>query len=555
MNEKPLIVQSDRTLFLETNSSVFEKARDEISLFAELIKSPEHIYTFQITPLSLWNAASAGLDKEKIFSILHIYSKYDIPENIKVEIEDVIQRYGCIKLIKDDQDNMFLYSEDDILITEINHNEKIAEYIQNRFDRNHLLIKENYRGHIKQQLIELGFPVEDLAGYKEGAYLKVDLRKQSFLQKMTFSLRTYQNEAADIFYANNSNQGGSGVIVLPCGAGKTVVGLKVLSLFKTETLILVTNITAARQWMEEIIDKTTITTDMIGEYSGEMKDIKPITIATYQILIYRKNKKEDFLHFEVFNKKNWGLIIYDEVHLLPAPVFRMVAEIQSKRRLGLTATLIREDGKESDVFSLIGPKKYDVPWKVLEKQGWIAKAMCTEIRLNLPQKLRYKYAVASIREKFKIASMNHDKMGIIERIIQKHQDDNILIIGQYIEQLQEIADTFKSDFIHGKVKNVVREELYKKFKQGIIKILVVSKVANFAVDLPDANVAVQVSGTFGSRQEEAQRLGRILRPKKEENQAYFYSIVSKDTSEQEFAFKRQLFLVEQGYKYVIQNQL
>lgn len=553
MNKKPLIVQSDRTLFLETNSSVFEKARDDISLFAELIKSPEHIYTYKISSLSLWNAASAGLVKKDIMKILIQYSKYDIPDNIKFEIEEVIDRYGKIKLVKNDRDELLLYSDDNILITEIFYNDKINKFIDKKINQNNLLIKRNFRGHLKQKLIDIGFPVEDLAGYKDGAFLDVELRKKTLQKDKELHLRKYQNESSDIFFANNTVRGGSGVIVLPCGAGKTIVGIKIMSLLKTETLILVTNITAARQWIEEILDKTVLTPDMIGEYSGEIKELKPITIATYQILVYRKNKKEDFLHFDIFNKKNWGLIIYDEVHLLPAPVFRMVAEIQSKRRLGLTATLIREDGKESEVFSLIGPKKYDMPWKVLEKQGWIAKAVCTEMRISLSSKLRYKYAVSSSKEKFKIASTNSLKLNIIRDVIQKHKEDNILIIGQYIDQLQIIAETLSAEFIHGKVKNIIREELYGKFKKGEIKILVVSKVANFAVDLPDANVAIQVSGTFGSRQEEAQRLGRILRPKAGENQAHFYSIVTRETKEQEFAFKRQLFLVEQGYKYVIKN--
>ncbi|MBU1078031.1 MAG: DEAD/DEAH box helicase [Spirochaetes bacterium] len=553
-NTKPLIVQSDRTLFLETNSSVFENARNDISRFAELIKSPEHIYTYRISPLSLWNAASAGIKKDDILHVLNLYSKYDIPDNIKTEIEDVIDRYGTIKLIKNDQDDYFLYSEDDILITELSFNEKISNYIIKKKDRNSLLIDKKFRGHLKQKLIEIGFPVEDLAGYRDGAYLDIDLRKKMYLKKKEFMLRKYQIESSDIFYANNSLEGGSGVIVLPCGAGKTVAGLRVMSLLKTETLILVTSITAARQWIEEIIDKTTLRSDQVSEYSGEFKDIKPVTIATYQILVYRKNRKEDFLHFDIFNKKDWGLIIYDEVHLLPAPVFRMVAEIQAKRRLGLTATLVREDGRESDVFSLIGPKKYDVPWKVLEEQGWIAKALCTEIRINLASKLRYKYAVASVREKFKIASSNPLKLNIVQKLIEKHKEDNILIIGQYIEQLQQIAEALGADFIHGKVKNTVREELYRRFKKEEIKLLVVSKVANFAVDLPDANVAIQVSGTYGSRQEEAQRLGRILRPKSDLNQAHFYTLVTRETTEQEFAFKRQLFLTEQGYKYVIENR-
>lgn len=554
LHNKPLIVQSDRTLLLETSSPLYEESRDWISKFAELIKSPEHIHTYKITPLSLWNAASAGLTTAKIIEILKKYSKYEIPENILFEIRETIQRYGKIKLIKDNLENYYLYSEDDILLTEILYDKNVAKFIEEKKDRHHLLIRRNFRGHIKQALINIGFPVEDLAGYKDGSFLEIKLRDKTLYTHQSFRLRHYQEEASNIFYAGNSPQGGSGVIVLPCGAGKTIVGLKIMSMLKTETLILVTNVIAARQWIEEILDKTTLTPDKIGEYTGEIKDIKPVTVSTYQILVYRKSKQEDFLHFEIFNKKNWGLIIYDEVHLLPAPVFRMVAELQSKRRLGLTATLVREDGRETDVFSLIGPKKFDVPWKDLEKQGWIAKAVCTEIRVKLPEELRYRYAVASDREKFKIASTNPLKIGIVKELVSKHNNDQILIIGQYLDQLEKIAREFKVPFICGKMKNIERQELYNKFKKAEIKLLVVSKVANFAVDLPDANVAIQVSGTFGSRQEEAQRLGRILRPKSGENQAHFYTIVTRETKEQEFAFKRQLFLTEQGYKYVIKNQ-
>ena len=553
MNNKPLIVQSDKTLLLETASPLYEEVRDNISRFAELVKSPEHIHTYKITPLSLWNAASSGLTSKEIIKILRSYSRYDIPENVIYDIKDLIERYGRIKLIKDSKGNYLLYSEDDILITEIEYNKNVNKFIEKRIDRNHLLIKKNFRGHIKQALINIGFPVEDIAGYKDGAFLDLKLRERLKSTGEKFVLRKYQQEAIDVFYANNSVKGGSGVIVLPCGAGKTVIGLGIMAKLKTETLILVTNITAARQWINEIIDKMEVKSEWIGEYSGEIKEIKPITIATYQILVYRKNKKEDFLHFHIFNEKDWGLIIYDEVHLLPAPVFRMAAEIQSKRRLGLTATLVREDGHEKDVFSLIGPKKYDVPWKELEKEGWIATAICTEIRVKLPDNLRYKYVVANSREQFKIASVNPLKIDIVKKLIEKHNEDLILVIGQYIEQLKEIAEAIKAPLIYGNVKNREREELYSKFKKGEIKILVVSKVANFAVDLPDANVAIQISGTFGSRQEEAQRLGRILRPKKGENSAHFYTIVTKESKEQEFAFKRQLFLSEQGYKYVIKD--
>jgi DNA excision repair protein ERCC-3 len=551
--DKPLIVQSDLTLLLETDSNLYEEARDLISKFAELVKSPEHIHTYKITPLSLWNASSSGVTKEMIIETLKRFSKYELPENVIFEINENIDRYGKVKLIKDSEGNYFLYSDDDILLTEIFYNKNVSKFIQHRKDRNHILIKPNYRGHIKQALINIGFPVEDLAGYEDGAFLNIELRNNTLFTNIEFKLRPYQEEASAIFYAGNSPKGGSGVIVLPCGAGKTIVGLKIMSLLKTETLILVTSVTAARQWLFELLDKTNLTEDQIAEYSGEIKNIKPVTVATYQILTHRKSENEEFKHFEIFNKKNWGLIIYDEVHLLPAPVFRMTAELQAKRRLGLTATLVREDKKETDVFSLIGPKKYDVPWRELEKQGWIAKALCTEIRIKLPNQLRYKYSISSDREKFKIASTNPVKIEITKKLIEKHKEDNILIIGQYIEQLKKISNELNAPFIYGATKNFERDELYKKFKEGKIKILVISKVGNFAIDLPDANVLIQISGTFGSRQEEAQRLGRILRPKKNSNQAFFYTIVTSETKEQFFAFKRQLFLTEQGYKYVIQN--
>jgi len=551
--DKPLIIQSDLTLLLETDSNLYEEARDLISKFAELVKSPEHIHTYKITPLSLWNASSSGVTKEMIIETLKRFSKYELPENVIFEINENIDRYGKVKLIKDSEGNYFLYSDDDILLTEIFYNKNVSKFIQHRKDRNHILIKPNYRGHIKQALINIGFPVEDLAGYEDGAFLNIELRNNTLFTNIEFKLRPYQEEASAIFYAGNSPKGGSGVIVLPCGAGKTIVGLKIMSLLKTETLILVTSVTAARQWLFELLDKTNLTEDQIAEYSGEIKNIKPVTVATYQILTHRKSENEEFKHFEIFNKKNWGLIIYDEVHLLPAPVFRMTAELQAKRRLGLTATLVREDKKETDVFSLIGPKKYDVPWRELEKQGWIAKALCTEIRIKLPNQLRYKYSISSDREKFKIASTNPVKIEITKKLIEKHKEDNILIIGQYIEQLKKISNELNAPFIYGATKNFERDELYKKFKEGKIKILVISKVGNFAIDLPDANVLIQISGTFGSRQEEAQRLGRILRPKKNSNQAFFYTIVTSETKEQFFAFKRQLFLTEQGYKYVIQN--
>ncbi|HOQ89199.1 MAG TPA: DEAD/DEAH box helicase, partial [Candidatus Hydrogenedentes bacterium] len=417
-------------------------------------------------------------------------------------------------------------------------------------NRRRLFIKASDRGNVKAALIRIGFPAEDLAGYVSGAPLDIALRSVTRSGK-TFQLRRYQQEAADTFHAHGTEQGGSGVIVLPCGAGKTVVALAVMARTRVKTLVLTTNTVALRQWRDELLDKTTLSPDDIGEYSGEEKTVKPVTIASYQILVYRKGKKGPFIHFDIFDREDWGLIIYDEVHLLPAPVFRATASLQARRRLGLTATLVREDGHEEDVFSLIGPKKYDVPWKILEKQGWIATAVCTEIRVNMSSEERYRYAVAPPRDKYAIAAMNPAKYTFCRKLVAKHAQDNVLIIGQYLEQLDVLARMFNAPLITGKTPVRERERLYQEFRDGKVKLLVVSKVANFAIDLPDANVAIQVSGTFGSRQEEAQRLGRILRPKQDGSQAHFYSLVSRDTCDQDFSVKRQLFLVEQGYRYEI----
>ncbi len=549
---KPLIVQSDNTLLLEVNNPYFEKARDSISPFAELEKSPEHIHTYRITPLSLWNAASTGLHAKTIIETLYEYSRYEIPEIVLTIVKEQMNRYGLLKLEKEN-DSLLLKSSDLILLNELLNHKKIQEFIEEKIDDNTIKIKTNYRGHIKQALIKIGFPIEDLAGYEEGDPCDISLRNTT-LTGVDFDIRDYQESAVNAFYRGGGPEGGSGIVVLPCGAGKTIIGIGVISLLKTQTLILVTNTVAIRQWKEEILDKTDITEDMIGEFSGEKKEIKPITIATYNILTYRKNKKGPFLHFDIFTSNNWGLIVYDEVHLLPAPVFRMTSEIQSKRRLGLTATLIREDGMETDVFSLIGPKKYDMPWKVLEKSSWIASAICTEIRAEIPEDIRMQYAIAKDRDKFRLASENYKKLDITKMIINHHKGSNILIIGQYISQLEEISKRLNLPLITGSTPNTEREELYKQFKNEEIKVLVVSKVANFSIDLPDANVAIQISGTFGSRQEEAQRLGRILRPKKNENKAHFYTIISANSVEEKFAHNRQLFLTEQGYNYVIYNE-
>ena len=550
--DKPLIVQSDRSILLETDGPCFEDARDAIALFAELLKSPEHIHTYRLTPLSLWNAAASGMSADEILERLQQFSKYEIPQNIVTEIQDIVSRYGRLKLFRTDAGELTLYSDDSLLIMQLVNQKALKPFIAGTPDPNHVIIDNVNRGNIKSALIKIGFPVEDLAGYVDGAPLALTLRSKT-LSGESFSLRKYQQEAVEAFYAGGSNYGGSGTIVLPCGAGKTVVAIGVLHRLQTQTLVLTTNTVALRQWKRELLDKTSLTEDDIGEYSGECKEIRPVTLATYQVLTYRKVKDGPFIHFDLFDKGNWGLIIYDEVHLLPAPVFRATASIQARRRLGLTATLVREDGREDDVFSLIGPKKYDVPWKVLEKQGWIAQALCTEIRVPLPDDLRYQYAISPKRVRFRIASTNPLKDDLCAQIIQKHKKDNVLIIGQYLDQLKRLAKRFHAPVITGQTANKKREKLYADFREGREKLLIVSKVANFAIDLPDANVAIQVSGTFGSRQEEAQRLGRILRPKSNGSMARFYSLVSRDSCDQDFSIKRQLFLTEQGYRYEIIN--
>lgn len=560
----PLIVQSDRTILLEVDHPRHAEARDAVAQFAELEKSPEHIHTYRLSPLSLWNAAAGGMSAQAIIELLTQFSKYDIPSNIIFDIREYISRYGRIKLIRDG-DALLLTSSDVALIAEILHHKRTQPFLLRQLDSHTIQVNAARRGHIKQALIHIGFPAEDLAGYTDGSPLPMKLRSITAEGKV-FEPRAYQYGASAAFYAGGAPSGGSGVVVLPCGAGKTIVGLVTMADIQRATLILSPNTIAVRQWIQEIIDKTDIPPEMIGEYTGDRKEICPITVSTYQILTYRRphtkeraesdgheGGEEDFPHFSLFTSYDWGLIIYDEVHLLPAPVFRITAEIQARRRLGLTATLVREDGREADVFSLIGPKKYDVPWRELERQGWIATAECHEIRVGMTEDEQLNYAVADEREKYRIAAESPEKFNVVRFLAECHRDDQVLIIGQYIDQLKVIAEELEAPLLMGKTTNKQREKLYDQFRRGEIKRMVVSKVANFAIDLPDANVAIQVSGTFGSRQEEAQRLGRILRPKQDGGFAYFYSIVTRDTRDQEFSANRQLFLTEQGYRYVIED--
>ena len=541
----PLIIQSDRAILLEVDNPRYADARDALAAFAELEKSPEHIHTYRITPLSIWNACAAGHSAEAIVATLVEFSKYPPPEHVLAEVSDFASRYGRLKLERI-ENGLCLHSEDTALCEELSRHEKAA-LLLNRRDANRFDVAPADRGRLKQVLIKFGYPVDDQAGYRDGETLPIALRDQ-MLGGGDFSIRAYQHDATDTFHA-----AGSGVIVLPCGAGKTIVGMSCIQKLQTSTLILATNITAVRQWIAEILDKTTLHEDQIGEYSGRKKEIRPITVTTYQIMTHRENKEAEFSHLALFDQRDWGLIIYDEVHMLPAPIFSITSTIQARRRLGLTATLVREDGREDDVFALIGPKRYDMPWKLLEKQGWIAKARCEEIRVTLDSNLRMEYAMADKRRKFRIASENPRKLQLVRELIRRHRGDRILILGMYIDQLKTLAAEFDIPVLTGATGQAKRDKFFDAFRRGDCMVLACSKIANFSVDLPDASVAIQISGTFGSRQEEAQRMGRILRPKPGDNQAHFYSLVSHETTEQDFAMNRQLFLCEQGYEYHISH--
>ena len=547
--ENPFIVQSDYTVLVEVDSPLYVQGRDALARFAELVKSPEHVHTYRITPLSIWNACAAGVAVEWIREKLRGLSKYDVPRHVEIQIAEYAARYGKLKLTQNDC-GLVLRISSPALVEELVRHESVAFLLGRRIGSQEFLVEPAQRGRLKQALIKVGYPVEDLAGYREGERLGIVLRSET-QGGLSFRLRDYQREAAEIFYAAGTTRGGSGVIVLPCGAGKTIVGLACMARLQTSTLVLTTSVTAARQWIAELTDKTTLPEEVIGEYTGHAKDIRPVTISTYNMLTWRSDRTDKFAHLELFDQRDWGLIIYDEVHLLPAPVFQVTAGLQARRRLGLTATLVREDGREDDVFALIGPKKVDVPWKEMERQGWIASARCHEVRVGMTERLRMDYAVAKPRDKFRIAAENPLKKDMVRQILAYHPDAQTLIIGMYVEQLREMAEELEVPLLTGTTRQSRRDELFTQFRAGSIRLLAVSKIANFAVDLPDASVAIQVSGTFGSRQEEAQRLGRILRPKPGENQAHFYTLVSQDTVEQDFALKRQLFLCEQGYEYEI----
>jgi len=544
----PLIVQSDHSLLLEVEHPQYAEGRDFLVSFAELVKSPEFIHTYRVSPLSLWNAAALGVPIAEIGTGLQRFAKYPVPANVLTNIRDWHAGYGKLVLHQDAPGRLCLGIMEPHLRERLRHDDALAPFWLEETETG-LLVAEGQRGSLKHALIKAGYPVKDECGYLSGDSLAIGLRAVD-TDGQRFALRDYQADAVEAFYQAGRSSGGSGIIVLPCGSGKTIIGLAVISRIATHTLIVTTNNVSVHQWRSELLSKTDIATEQIGEFTGLEKEICPVTITTYQMLTHRRSKTEPMRNLRIFTQHNWGLIMYDEVHLLPAPVFRATTEIQARRRLGLTATLVREDGKEDDVFALIGPKRYDVPWKTLEGRGYIAQAYCTECRLPLLPREELKYAHADKRDRFRIAAENTSKIGLVEELLTDHAGDHVLVIGQYISQLEKLARHLQFPLITGKTPHVERERLYAEFKKGQVRVLLVSKVANFAVDLPDANVLIQVSGTFGSRQEEAQRLGRILRPKA--RSSFFYSIVSRGTDEQRFALNRQLFLVEQGYKYRIE---
>ncbi|MDC7121498.1 DEAD/DEAH box helicase [Cellulomonas fimi] len=538
MTNGPLIVQSDKTLLLEVDHDQADACRRAIAPFAELERAPEHVHTYRLTPLGLWNARAAGHDAEQVVDVLLEYSRYPVPHALLVDVAETMSRYGRLQLVQHPVHGLVLHALDAAVLAEVMRSKRTAGLLGARIDETDVVVHPSERGHLKQVLLKLGWPAEDLAGYVDGEAHAIDLAQDGW------HLRPYQEHAVESFW-----HGGSGVVVLPCGAGKTLVGAGAMAKSSTTTLILVTNTVSARQWRDELVRRTSLTEDEIGEYSGARKEIRPVTIATYQVLTTKR--KGVYTHLELLDARDWGLIVYDEVHLLPAPIFRMTADLQARRRLGLTATLVREDGREDEVFSLIGPKRFDAPWKDIEAQGYIAPADCIEVRLTLPDHERMLYATAEPEDKYRLAATAAGKNRVVERLVAQHEGDQVLVIGQYLDQLHELAEHIDADLITGETTVRERQRLFDAFRAGEIHKLVVSKVANFSIDLPEASVAIQVSGSFGSRQEEAQRLGRIMRPKSDGKTAHFYTVVARDTVDQEFAAHRQRFLAEQGYAYSI----
>ena len=538
MADGPLIVQSDKTILLEVDHEQATEARHAIAAFAELERAPEHVHSYRLTPLGLWNARAAGLDAERVLDTLLKYSRFPVPHALLIDIEDTMSRYGRLRLEKDPQHGLVLRTSDYPVLEEVLHAKKIQPLLGPRIDGESVVVHSSQRGQLKQLLLKLGWPAEDFAGYVDGTPHPI------LLDEDGWELRPYQQLAVENFWA-----GGSGVVVLPCGAGKTLVGAAAMATSQTTTLILVTNTVSARQWKDELLKRTSLTEDEIGEYSGAVKQVRPVTIATYQVLTTKRGGL--YPHLELLDANDWGLIVYDEVHLLPAPIFKMTADLQARRRLGLTATLVREDGREGEVFSLIGPKRYDAPWKDIEAQGYIAPADCVEVRVDLPRDERVAYAMAEDADKYRLCSTSDTKSDVVEKLVEAHRGEQLLVIGQYIDQLDDLAARLDAPVIKGETTVKERQRLFDAFRAGEVDVLVVSKVANFSIDLPEASVALQVSGSFGSRQEEAQRLGRLLRPKADGRAARFYTVVARDTLDQDFAAKRQRFLAEQGYAYRI----
>jgi DNA excision repair protein ERCC-3 len=539
VNDGPLIVQSDKTLLLEIDHEQAAACRRAIAPFAELERAPEHVHTYRLTPLGLWNARAAGHDAEQVVDVLLEYSRYPVPHALLVDVAETMARYGRLQLIKDPDQGLVLHALDIPVLEEVLRSKKVSPLVGARLDAERVVVHPSERGNLKQVLLKLGWPAEDLAGYVNGEKHPISLVTDG-----NWVLRPYQDEAVQNFW-----HGGSGVVVLPCGAGKTLVGAAAMAQSGTTTLILVTNTVSARQWRDELLARTSLTEEEIGEYSGARKEIRPVTIATYQVMTTKR--KGAFAHLDLFDARDWGLIVYDEVHLLPAPVFRMTASLQARRRLGLTATLVREDGREGDVFSLIGPKRYDAPWKDIEAQGYIAPADCVEVRVTLPERERLAYAVAEPEERYRLCSTSTSKSRVVEELVRRHAGEQLLVIGQYLDQLDDLGERLNAPVLKGETSVVERQRLFQAFRTGEISTLVVSKVANFSIDLPEASVAIQVSGSFGSRQEEAQRLGRLLRPKHDGKTARFYAVIARDTLDQDFAAHRQRFLAEQGYAYRI----
>ncbi len=531
-------MQSDRTVLLEVAHPQAEDARHDLTVFAELERAPEHIHTYRITKLGLWNARAAGHDAAAMLATLEKYSRFPIPQAVSVDITETVARYGRLVIERADDGALTLTAIDPAVLGEITRARKVAALLFEKRGPTTFVVQPWARGELKQELLKLGWPAEDLAGYTAGTPHEIALDTSEW------HLREYQEHAI-----TNFTEHGSGVIVLPCGAGKTLVGLGAMARGKTTTLILVTNTVSARQWRAELLKRTTLTEDEIGEYSGQVKQVRPVTIATYQILTAKR--QGHYSHLALLDALDWGLVIYDEVHLLPAPVFKLTAELQARRRLGLTATLVREDGREGDVFSLIGPKRFDAPWKEIEAQGFISPAACFEVRIDLSDDDRLEYAASADAERYRLAATAPVKLDVVRELVAKHEGERILVIGQYLDQLDELADALGAPKLTGATPIAERERLYQEFRDGTTKVLVVSKVANFSVDLPEASVAIQVSGSFGSRQEEAQRLGRLLRPKESGLPASFYTLVTRDTVDQDFAQNRQRFLAEQGYSYTI----